>query len=236
MNYNPLMQTNIEITRAFMETPDGVLSIHQISRKLKLPYGTAYNRIHILTEQGIVQMLPQGKAKLCALNPENPMTASLLALGSAQKTDLFMRHNPGPGVLLKKIRTTIKESCPDSVLTAILLTPDILHILSPEASANDEHNPMRKMDLSLDFFFISSDPGFDGSEIENQLSRLIPPGISAKITNMTLDRNTLLGMFAENENEAGLAAYTMLHEGLVIFGFENFYTLILEAFARKLAG
>jgi len=28
----------------------------------------------------------------------------------------------------------------------------------------------------------------------------------------------------------------MLHEGLMLFGFENFYTLILEAFSRKLAG
>lgn len=238
MIYNPLMQTNIEITRAFMETPDGVLSIHQISRKLKLPYGTAYNRIHILNEQGIVQMLPQGKAKLCALNPENPMTASLLALGSAQKTDLFVRQNPSAGVLLKKIRTTIRQNSPDSVLTTILLTPDILKIFAPEASDNDniQSDALLKLDLSLDFFFICSDPSFDGSEIENHLSRLIPPGISARITNMTLDRNTLLGMFAENENEAGLAAYTMLHEGLILFGFENFYTLILEAFARKLAG
>jgi len=27
----------------------------------------------------------------------------------------------------------------------------------------------------------------------------------------------------------------MLHEGMLLFGFENFYTLILEAFARKLS-
>lgn len=221
-----------------METPDGVLSIHQISRKLKLPYGTAYNRIHLLNEQGIVQILPQGKAKLCALNPDNPMTASLLALGAAQKTDLFVRQNPAAGVFLKKIISTIRENSPDSLLTTILLTPDILKIFSPEAT---ETNSLQleaafKLELSLDFFFISSDSSFDGSEIENHLYRLIPPGISTRITNMTLDRNTLLGMFAENENEAGLAAYTMLHEGLILFGFENFYTLILEAFARKLAG
>lgn len=232
------MQTNIEITRAFMETPDGVLSIHQISRKLKLPYGTAYNRIHILNEQGIVQMLPQGKAKLCALNPDNPMTASLLALGSAQRTDLFSRQNPGAGTLLKKIRSTIREKCLDSILSAILLTPDTLKLLAPENSelTNSENDQLLQLDLSLDFFFVSSDPSFDASETENQLSLLIPPGNSTRITSMTLDRNTLLGMFAENENEAGLTAYAMLHEGLMLFGFENFYTLILEAFSRKLAG
>jgi hypothetical protein len=42
-------------------------------------------------------------------------------------------------------------------------------------------------------------------------------------------------MLTENENEAGLAAYSMLNEGIVLFGFENFYRLVLEAFARKLS-
>jgi hypothetical protein len=51
---------------------------------------------------------------------------------------------------------------------------------------------------------------------------------------MTVDRETLLGMLKENENEAGLAAYSMLYEGLILFGFENFYRLVLEAFAQKL--
>jgi hypothetical protein len=50
-----------------------------------------------------------------------------------------------------------------------------------------------------------------------------------------VDRETLLGMLTENENEAGLAAYSMLNDGLVLFGYENFYRLVLEAFARKLS-
>jgi hypothetical protein len=52
---------------------------------------------------------------------------------------------------------------------------------------------------------------------------------------MTVDRETMLGMLTESENEAGLAAYSMLHGGLVLLGHENFYNLILEAFARRLS-
>ena len=97
------MQTNIDISKAFMDSPDGVLSIHQLSQKLKLPYGTTYNRIHLLNQQNIVQILPQGKAKLCALNAENPMTADLLALGAAQTTEQFTKSLADSGKLLKTL-------------------------------------------------------------------------------------------------------------------------------------
>ncbi len=231
--YNVAMQTNIEITQAFMETPDGVLSIHQISKKLKLPYGTAYNRIHLLKESGIIQMLQQGKAKLCALNPENPMTASLLALGSAQKTDNFVRNNPDAGGLLKRIRNSIKDYCLDTLSTVILLTPETLGQICELASSRTI--PTQEIpELSLDFFLIRSEKDFDDSGLEKLVTSMLPPEIPTRATTMTLDRHTLLGMFTENENEAGLAAYSMLYDGLVLFGFENFYTLILEAFSKKL--
>lgn len=241
------MQTNIDITRAFLETPDGVLSIHQISRKLKLPYGTAYNRVHLLHESGIVQILPQGKAKLCALNPENPMTASLLALGAAQATDRFIKQNLAPGELLKKIRRVVMSNARDSLYAAIILAPEMLSAAAagPEASSN---NPPAMADVSLpgmghefnstatlDFFYIKASESFDEAKVETAITALLQPGSDLRVTSMTVDRDTLLGMFTENENEAGLAAYAMLRDGMLLFGFENFYSLILEAFARKLS-
>lgn len=229
------MQTNIEITRAFMETPDGVLSIHQLSRRLKLPYGTAYNRIHLLHEQEIVQMLPQGKAKLCALNHENPMTACLLALGSAQLTEFYIKQNPAAGKLLRDIRKNLENNFANSLTTAILLTPGQLKSISEHnsAAAPDKTHEIGR-ELTLDLFYICSDAGFDETAAETVTAGVLPPGLPVKVTSMALDRNTLLGMFTENENEAGLSAYSMLHEGLIMFGFESFYRLILEAFSRKL--
>ena len=229
------MQTNIEITRAFMETPDGVLSIHQISKKLKLPYGTAYNRVHLLHESGIVQILPQGKAKLCALNPDNPMTACLLALGAAQTTDQFIKKHQDAGNFLKKIRRAVLENARDSLYAAIILAPDSLNL----AIAPVEQAPHPTTELpagaSLDLFYIQASESFDETRVETAISSLLPPGTDVRVTSMTVDRDTLLGMFTENENEAGLAAYSMLHEGMLLFGFENFYNLILEAFARRLS-
>ncbi len=223
------MQTNIEITKAFIETPDGVLSIHQISKKLELPYGTAYNRIHALNQIGIVQILPQGKAKLCALNPENPMTASILALGSAQKTDLFIKGNPVAGNALAKINKEIYRLGKDSLEAAILLTPEPLKILFSDVALQ------LPGDISLDFFYLKNSRDFAEEEAETIISSLVPPTVQTRVTSMSVDRETLLGMLTENENEAGLAAYSMLNEGIVLFGFENFYRLVLEAFARKLA-
>ena len=233
------MQTNIDITRAFMETPDGVMSIHQISKKLKLPYGTAYNRVHLLHDSGIVQILPQGKAKLCALNPENPMTAILLALGSAQTTEQFMRQNLEAGLLLKKIRKVVLENARDTLYAAIILSPDLLKMaaeLPNQVTSPKTPDEIAQMGgITLDFFYIKATDAFDEARVETAIAALLQPGYDMRVSCMTVDRDTLLGMFTENENEAGLAAYTMLHEGMLLFGFENFYTLILEAFATKLS-
>jgi hypothetical protein len=176
-------------------------------------------------------MLAQGKAKLCALNPDNPMTASLLALGAAQKTENFVRQNEASGTLLKKIRNALKLNLGDNLSSAILLNPDTLSLV---ASAATSQNNSIKIEMSLDFFFITSAGELDEAKVEASINPLLPPDFPIRISCMTLDRTTLLGMFTENENEAGLAAYGMLHEGLILSGFENFYILILEAFARKL--
>lgn len=229
------MQTNIDITLAFIETPDGVLSIHQLSKRLRLPYGTAYNRIHALNKIGIVQILPQGKAKLCALNPDNPMTASLLALGSSQRTDLFMKKYPIAGTTLGKTIKAIYEIGKDSLEAAILLTPGTLRIAAEKEIAEEAPDKIPGSEISLDFFYIKNGNEFAEERAESIISALIPPGVPIKATSMTVDRETLLGMLTENENEAGLAAYSMLNDGIVLFGFENFYRLVLEAFTRKLS-
>jgi len=180
-------------------------------------------------------MLHQGKAKLCAMNPDNPMTASLLALGSAQRTDSFIRSDYALGNLFKKIRDRITELNSHCLSSAILLTPESLkdaltyqqNYITPETETD--------LNLAIDFFFIKSNDDFDEERTENAISSLLPPGLTISLTSMTVDRDTLLGMLTENENEAGLAAYGMLHHGITLFGFENFYSIVLEAFARKLA-
>lgn len=217
-----------------METPDGVLSIHQISKKLKLPYGTAYNRIHLLHESGIVQILPQGKAKLCALNPDNAMTSALLALGSSQATENFIGKKNAAGLLLKKIRKSLFEESKGTLYAAIILTPDMLELAAEPESVAHAGDGLDNS-ISLDFFYLAATSDFDEMNAERVISSLLKPGYDIRVTSMTVDRETMLGMLTENENEAGLAAYSMLHGGLVLLGHESFYNLILEAFAKRLS-
>jgi hypothetical protein len=249
------MQTNINIAKSFMETPDGVLSIHQISKRLELPYGTAYNRVHALHDLGVIQILPQGKAKLCALNPDNAMTASLLAMGSAQRLEDFIASRDGVGALCKKIRRVIQEEAEGGLLSALILTPDILDfvvepsLLFGENQMNSQENTITatqepqkdekpaevlQASLSLDFFYIQDGTAFNEAQVETAVTSLLPPGFDLRVTSMTVDRKTMLGMFTESENEVGLAAYSMLYTGMVLLGHENYYNLILEAFARRL--
>lgn len=241
------MQTNIDISKAFMDSPDGVLSIHQLSQKLKLPYGTTYNRIHSLNQQKIVQILPQGKAKLCALNGENPMTASLLALGGAQTTENYIDSLADNGRLLKKIIKVIKTKTKGKISSAILISPDPFKSISKELSSDDflnnldsssisqaEEENIQSFPTTIDFFYIKSDEQFDESILETEISSMISSNQNVSITSMVVDKETMLGMLGEEENNAGLAAYTMLHEGIILYGYESFYELILEAFNKKL--
>lgn len=240
------MQTNIDITKAFMDSPDGVLSIHQLSQKLKLPYGTTYNRVHLLYQQKILQILPQGKAKLCALNGENPMTASLLALGSAQNTQKYIDSLADNGKFLKKIINIIKTKSKGKIYSAILISPDslknICKDLSSEQTSNhsmtNEINNLENLEdyqTTIDFFFIKSDEQFDENILETEINSMLSPNQNLSVTSMVVDKETILGMLGEEENDAGLAAYSMLHDGIVLYGYESFYELILEAFNKKLS-
>lgn len=240
------MQTNIDITKAFMDSPDGVLSIHQLSQKLKLPYGTTYNRVHLLYEQNILQILPQGKAKLCALNGENPMTANLLALGGAQVYEQYKDSLADKGKLLKKIIKIIKNKSKGKLFSAILISPDSLKTLCMDLSSDNflnnnlQNENQESLDITdypttIDFFFIKSDEQFDETSLETEISSIISPIHNMSATSMVVDKETLLGMLNDEENYAGLAAYTMLHQGIILYGYESFYDLILEAFNKKLA-
>lgn len=259
------MQTNIDITKAFLDMPDGVLSIHQLSQKLKLPYGTTYNRVHSLHQSGVLQILPQGKAKLLALNPDNLMTANLLALGSSQRTEEFSQKLEDHGKLLKKIIKAIKTTSKGKISSAILLSPATIESLSasnlnqavPNPFETESHNNQQITTMlptellseeelasltaglvdfapTLDFFYVKSDENFDESIIENEIKAIIPDPQSMAITNTVVDRQTILSMFTDNENDAGLSAYNMLHDGIVLVGYESFYEIVLEAFAKKL--
>lgn len=237
------MQTNIDITQAFLDAPDGVLSIHQLASKLKLPYGTAYNRVHLLNKQNILQILPQGKAKLCALNSENPMTASLLALGGAQITSNYIDSLEDKGKIFNEIVKKIKTKAKDKILTSILISPSALQEACKEQKPTNEANgsiesqlpEMEEFQQTIDFFFIKSSERFDESIIENEIASLLPKDQNISITSMVVDTEALLGMLSIEEAEAGLAAYSMLHEGIILTGYEYFYGIILEAFTKKLS-
>ena len=231
------MQTNIDITQAFLNAPDGILSIHQLSQSLKLPYGTTYNRTHILNQQGIIQIVPQGKAKLCALDSSNPMTKCLLALGGAQNTDKYRKSLKETSTVFDNIVEIFYNESKGKILSSILLSPVILNELSKiETTEEDKNISTESEDFqrTLDFFVIKTDDSLDESIIESKLNEFLQSKYSIATTIMAVDSDGLLGMLGIKEEEAGLAAYNMLHEGIILTGYENFFDLILKVFSKKI--
>ncbi|MBF0543380.1 MAG: helix-turn-helix transcriptional regulator [Candidatus Riflebacteria bacterium] len=213
------MELYIQLAEAFIESPGAVLSILQISKKLDIPYGTAYNRIHQLAEMGVVRIVPHGKAKLCVINPSNPMASSILALGAARKTSKFFTVQKELSSRFSKLKDVFESRLIDHVHSAILLNPESLQISEPtkEILLDESYQ-------ALDFFLILPQDKNNPPYLE---SELISAGASSiQIVTPT----TLLGMLSEKENDAGLLAYQMLRKGLLITGFERFFSLVMKAF------
>lgn len=240
------MQLTIQLAEAFLDQPSGVLSIHQVAKKLGLPYGTAYNRIHQMGELGLINIVPQGKAKLCALNPGNPMTAALLAMGASQSTHRFLREDTLPSRIAANTRLLFEETLGEHLHSAILLnlqafsrlkTPDEGDELpAPAAAAGDSDELLADDDPaspSLDMFLILSPCDFPESRIKTALQTYFPPAMQPRVTHMVVTPATLLGMLHERENEAGQSAFQMLRRGLLLSGFERFFSIVLKAFAAR---
>ncbi len=245
------MQLTIRLAEVFLDTPGGVLSIHQISKRLGIPYGTAYNRIHEMEELGCVQIVPQGKAKLCALNPANPMTANLLGLGASQTTHRFLTSSSLLAPLTAKLRGLIEARLGERLHAALLLNFDAFQAAAPALTAGEGSDlptataaatgewtsptPEEGAEpLALDLFLVMTEEGAVDPQLELGIHSIFPPHLHPRVTTMTVSDATLLGMLREKENEAGLAAYHMLRRALLLQGFERFFTLILKAFPPRL--
>lgn len=227
------MLLNIRITEAFMDEPDGVLSIHQLSKKLVIPYGTAYNRIHILRDLGVIQIVSQGKAKLCALNHPNPMVGSLLGLGAAVRTSEFLAGKIPSAELARKIRDILVANIGDQLHTAIILNYDSLPGgLSAETDL-DLLTGTEDSSGTVDLFLVGSRDDLVTDQLDMNLNSILTATRQSRVTHMTLTPSTLTGMLQEKENEAGAAAFQMLGKGLILTGFERFFSMVLSAFPPR---
>lgn len=235
------MELSIQLAEAFLESPGGVFSIHQISKKLDIPYGTAYNRIHQLGKMGVIRIIPQGKAKLCTLNPPNPMAGALLALGGARLTAQVL-ENPSPlASVIKKVRGFLEERFRDQIHCALLLNADsllslkeselmLLALESAEYGGDSGGGDDGLSAISVDLFLIMADENIDLENFETNLLSTISTQYPLKVTRMVVTPSTLLGMIKEKENDAGLSAYHMLRRGTILIGFDRFFNLLLKTF------
>lgn len=218
------MRLNIKITEAFLDNPLGVLSIHQLAKKLDIPYGTAYNRIHLLQELGVVTITPQGKAKLCSLVPHHPITCSLAGLVSATHSAATLTSGTPLAALCGKVRQILVEQIGGHVHAAMILNAPGLPADLSTAEA-----------VSLDLFLLAAENGIDVINADTDLEpkiMTIAPQLNLTVTKMVVSPSMLTGMLQEKENSAGVAAFAMLHRGLLLFGFERFWDVVLRAFAR----
>jgi len=87
-------------------------TIRQISLETKIPYMTANRKIKELAKNNIITLKKQGKATICTLNTDNPLTKQHLILAEEEYKNELIRKKP----LLKKICQIFPENNYSAVL------------------------------------------------------------------------------------------------------------------------
>ncbi|MFZ2957434.1 MAG: hypothetical protein WA705_11130 [Candidatus Ozemobacteraceae bacterium] len=223
------MDLYIRLTEAFLESPGSIFSIHQLSRRLDIPYGTTYNRVHQLGEMGILRIVPQGKAKLCTLNPENPQTSAILGLGAARNCAAYLALENHPAWLVAKLRIFLESRMADQLHAAILLNARAL--FEKSGQPNESSDSDTSSGASLDLFLVLQDSSVEDPDLEPAFHTFAPSPLQPRVTRMAVTPTSLFDMLRERENDAGLSAYHMLKDGMLLTGFERFFRLVLKAFA-----
>lgn len=246
------MDIILNIIDTFLENPSKFFSIHQISKSLNIPYATTYNKIHEMAKLGCINIITQGKAKLCCINSENPISINLLATASSIKTcNIFFQHSVLSSIY-RKIKHFIENNLNEKILTALLLNYEdfITSSLARFKEKNNYNINLYQSDfyssdtiqnqnesslpIPFDLFLVFIDESNFDENIEMKFANILPADYQFQISVMNVSYITLLGMLKEKENEAGLAAYNMLRKALILYGYEKFYQIILKAFPPPL--
>ncbi|RME53526.1 hypothetical protein D6783_01835 [Candidatus Woesearchaeota archaeon] len=116
-----------ELVGLFAQDLVKAYSIHQISKNLNKAYPHINKTIHSLREQGVVRWAVVGRAHLCSINLQNPLSRNLLARNAIERLQTLPSKKKTEAALLREELN--KLHTPTPILTALLHKDRIIVIL-----------------------------------------------------------------------------------------------------------
>jgi len=96
------------------------LTIHQISKLLKIGYAPAYNHINEMEKEGIIKISRIGNAKQCKLDLENPKTKHLLQELDIKRKEGLFNKNPKLKSIIESLISKLTEKYISEILSIVL--------------------------------------------------------------------------------------------------------------------
>ncbi|MBD3361428.1 hypothetical protein GF358_01420 [Candidatus Woesearchaeota archaeon] len=197
------MRADKKIIQYFGKNLKKEKTIRQISLETKTPYMTVNRTIKELAENNIITLKKQGKATICTINTDNPLTKQHLILAEESYKNELIRKKP----LLKKICQTL----PENNYSAILFG-------SYAKETEQKHS-------DIDIAFINQTP----KKIQNEL-RTIEQIHDIEINTMNFTKKQFQNMLKAKEENIGKQ---ILKNHVILYNPELFWNITYEIINAK---
>ena len=200
--------TENKILGNLLRTPLESKSMHQLAKETKLSYVTVFKIIPILVKKELVKLEKKGKSSLISVNLEK---ADISKLSSAilYERRQFLRKHLGINVLLNDIMEKLADELYVSVLFGSFA------------------KGTSKKDSDIDLLFIISKKE-DTDRFKEKINKVL--GLfPQKVEYNVVVTESFMAML----NEKYTVGWSILRHGLVLFGAEQYYSMVREYVGTK---
>ncbi|MBI5037076.1 nucleotidyltransferase domain-containing protein [Candidatus Micrarchaeota archaeon] len=201
--------TITKIMSAFMPGLVNEFNIRELAKKAGVSYDAAYRHVKVLIRDGILKERQVGKAVVCRLDLSNIMARKYLEKISVSKMGEFLERDVVLKKALGELVENLRKTAPNELLCVVLFG-------SYARGEQKEHS-------DIDILIISST--FD---VREQLEREcggIEHRYGKDISSLITTASEFVKMLKSKKR---MVAHEVQQDGLVLYGFENYFSLLKE--------
>ncbi len=188
-------------------------NIRELAEKASISYDAAYRHVGALIEKRILKERRVGKAVVCSLNLSNILARKYLEKISISKAEEFLNKDVVLKNMFIELVESLRKAAPNELSCVVLFG-------SYARGGQKEHS-------DIDVLIISST--FD---VKEQLERECG-GIEHRYGKDIAPLITTASEFVKMlKSKDRLVAHEVQQDGLILYGFENYFSLLSEGVSR----
>jgi predicted nucleotidyltransferase len=188
-------------------------TIRKISTLTKLSYDATYRHVHFLIKEKALNEEKVGAYSNIGLNLNSDSAKKIIEKISLQKTKKFLKTDVVLKKMLDELANESRKTIPNELLSIVLY--------------GSHAKGTQKEDSDVDVLFLVS--SFKVSEklerissaVERRYGKMISPLITTPI-----ELNKMI------QSEKPMVAHEILLDGMVLYGYEKYYSVLFEAVLR----